>query len=691
MTGSSISRLIILIQSATLACFAAIVIVVAVLAWDASRQASDVVSATRTDQALFDAVIDVRGQIAKTLTAIIAENDPRSTIATHRDKAGATYETTIALLRDAPIAGRDTLIDGLEAAWGDMSAQQRLVDAQARLSLTDRDLDTVKPWSRSVRAVVQALNDTSEVVGNQVRLNDPFVAEMIQVRRLAWRVRDRFGSQCATLRRSVAKSRPLTPEVNAKWHDRIGSYQTAWSVIDTLLSRSGAPSTVVNAASQAQAATIAVQERLVALVAGFDDSGKPAMPAAEYTAFCNEPFGKIVNVAFAAMDEAVALAEKRKGDADIVLAAACAALLFALAMPVFTIRSVLNRFSRPIGKLMTAVGGLANREFGEPVPQMPRDDELGRLASALEELRKSALRSEELQQERLRAQQEQIARGDRLSSAVAAFETVIFGVVSAVNNASGHMQENSVSLSSIAEETTTRTRIVASASNEASTNVQIVASASEQLSASIKEVNVQISSSSDMANEAVGEVNRTTQSFEELKKAAQNIDAVVELIQNIASQTNLLALNATIESARAGEAGRGFAVVANEVKKLATQTHTATEDIARQIGGIQSAVGGCVEAIAIIGESIRKIDQSVSAIAVATDEQSEATQEIARNVQQAATGTTEVSENITSVTDMAGRTGDMSVEVLEASSDLNAQAESLSKEVNKFLADVRAI
>ena len=63
----------------------------------------------------------------------------------------------------------------------------------------------------------------------------------------------------------------------------------------------------------------------------------------------------------------------------------------------------------------------------------------------------------------------------------------------------------------------------------------------------------------------------------------------MELISSIARQTNLLALNATIEAARAGEAGRGFAVVASEVKTLAGQTAKATEEISRQVAGIQAA------------------------------------------------------------------------------------------------------
>lgn len=62
-----------------------------------------------------------------------------------------------------------------------------------------------------------------------------------------------------------------------------------------------------------------------------------------------------------------------------------------------------------------------------------------------------------------------------------------------------------------------------------------------------------------------------------LKDKVDGLIDIVGRIEMIARQTNLLALNATIEAARAGAAGRGFAVVAAEVKKLADDTHKATE------------------------------------------------------------------------------------------------------------------
>src|SRR5450755_3889605 len=124
----------------------------------------------------------------------------------------------------------------------------------------------------------------------------------------------------------------------------------------------------------------------------------------------------------------------------------------------------------------------------------------------------------------------------------------------------------------------------------------------------------------------------------QLGQAAREIGKVTETINEISSQTNLLALNATIEAARAGSAGKGFAVVANEIKLLAQQTASATEDIKVRIGGVQSSAADGIAEVERVSRIIHEVSDLVSSIAAAIEEQTTVTKDIARNIAHASNG-----------------------------------------------------
>jgi methyl-accepting chemotaxis protein len=347
--------------------------------------------------------------------------------------------------------------------------------------------------------------------------------------------------------------------------------------------------------------------------------------------------------------------------------------------------------SRPVVRMCAAMRALAAGDKSVEIPGVGRKDEVGQMADTVQVFKDGMIEAERLRgaNERQRAQAETDRKTGMLKLADN-FEASIKGVVNSVASQSTEMQSSAQAMSHTADEATQRATAVAASVQQASTSVQTVATAAEELSASVQEISRQVDQSSRIAGQAVSEAERSNQTVEALDRAAQRIGEVVQLIETIAGQTNLLALNATIEAARAGDAGKGFAVVASEVKSLASQTAKATEEIRGQIGAIQGATHETVEAIRTIGATIRQMSEIATAIASAVEQQGAATREIASNVQQAAQGTNEIAGNIEGVSRVATETGSAATQVLSAAGELSRQSETLRRDVDTFLATVRA-
>ncbi len=392
-----------------------------------------------------------------------------------------------------------------------------------------------------------------------------------------------------------------------------------------------------------------------------------------------------------------------------------AALLFGGSLAMWALFSI-----APLRKLTDSIQRLADGDLNVNIPKATTKDEVGLINKAVQVFRDNAHEIQELQkqaqeqaarekreeEERQKAQatqEEEQRKRDRdieeraqaerhkaMLSLADNFEASVRAVAEAVSTSASEMEVAAQEMTKTADETTNNSQIVAEAATSANSNAEAVANAADELSGSVRDIATQTGQSSAAAKNAVAQTEHAGRDISELKVAAQEIGDVVKLISDIAEQTNLLALNATIEAARAGEAGKGFAVVASEVKSLANQTASATQQISDQVAGMQQATNTAVDAIGEVERIIRDIDNTAVSIAAAVEQQDASTQEIARNVAEVSSGTREVTGSIGQVNDGATLTGRTANEVLTAAQQLSRQSEDLKSEVEGFITKIRS-
>ncbi len=310
---------------------------------------------------------------------------------------------------------------------------------------------------------------------------------------------------------------------------------------------------------------------------------------------------------------------------------------------------------------------------------------------ALEQMRTAEAEKAAMELKAEHQQQQQQAQEVEARNQLAdEFEKSLRVTVDELMEVSGGLDNEVKELQMIATDSSSAMQVATGATENVSQNVSSVASSAEEMSASVSEIARQVTKSTQVVEQAREHAGLSDKRIKELAERADKINNVLGMIGEIAEQTNLLALNATIEAARAGEAGKGFAVVASEVKSLANQSASATEEIGQLLTGIREATNDAVEVNQEIVKVIGEIGENASSIAAAVEEQSAATEEIARAAQMAAGETVDATEAVRNLETMSGKVQEVASLTANATSALSEQTKVLREKSDSFVVRIKS-
>ncbi|RKX84127.1 MAG: methyl-accepting chemotaxis protein [Spirochaetes bacterium] len=352
----------------------------------------------------------------------------------------------------------------------------------------------------------------------------------------------------------------------------------------------------------------------------------------------------------------------------------------------FILIFIVRNISRPLKEAVDYTKKIASRDLTAQIDSKysSRKDEIGMLIRALIEMKISL-------KEMMLLMNKDV---DSLSDASSELLTI-----------SGYMAtgatmttEKAGTVAAASEELNANSASVADGMEQSSANLNGVATATEEMTATIGEIAKNTESARVVTEKAVAQTEQVTKIMDILGGSANEIGKVTETITSISDQTNLLALNATIEAARAGTAGKGFAVVANEIKELAKQTASATEDIRSKIDGIQTSTKNSIIDIKKITEIVQNVNDYITTIAAAVEEQSVTTKDISDNMGQTSmsvhdasertiqnsTVSQEIAKEIAEVSLSAEQMSDSSRKVADSAKNLSKLSESIKQMVDTY-------
>ena len=616
--------------------------------WSHVRAANRLTQVAAASSNLFKGLHNLRLDRSQTTRDLLADKAAGTNSVLEEVRAAElpALKAGLTALRNIDFPDAQNSVSALDQAIAKLVVMHQRTNAAFSQPKTARPAELIQEALVQYGALLDLLDKISSNLANSVKLSDSYVDQLMQIKQLAWVVRN-VGGDASVMISNIMSGQPVPPDALVQYNRHVSGSETAWAALESLLPGLPLPSRFIEAVNKAKSEFFSTDYNnvrlgmLKALIAG----GKSDVSTADWVKLSVAKLASVLTVAEAALDVVTEHAAEQRASAQWRMVIEIGFLVLALAFSGGIMMLITRRVTTPLLLIQDCMLKVSRGDFNVSLPRTDRHDEVGEIVRAVnimvEQVRKT---------------------------------------VSEIKGSSREVTNASAEISTSTSDLSQRTEEQAASLEETSASMEQIATTVRRNAESAQEATKCAMATRDVADRGGEVAGKAVKAMARIEESSRKIADIISVIDEIARQTNLLALNAAVEAARAGEAGRGFAVVASEVRSLAQRSSQAAKDIAQLITNSTGQVKEGVDLVNQAGSALNEIVESIRTVAASVSE-------IATASAEQATGLDEVKRTLDQMDELTQRNSALVEENAATAQTLEHQAKAMDEQVAFFQVD----
>jgi len=370
---------------------------------------------------LFTAIQNFRLERGNVNTALrgspAIDTDSQSQIAKLRAGSAKALDSALTKLGALKVDDAGPAIETIREGRNALVQRRQEIDDALQQPKDQRPEHIGANWVAAIDDLVRGIDNLSSVLEAELSREDTFIADMIQLKQIAWSVRSDTGNDRLLVSEARVSGKRLTDEQREQFAVLTGRIDGAWKLIqDEARLKSTPPElkAAINAADNMYFKDFRpVRNKIVEELA----TGRPVeISSSDWTKLSAPSRQSIFMISKTAFDLASTHAVEEFNNAQRHFLGALLSMIVFSIIGVLTVLYVLRGVVKPITQITNTMRLVADGNLACQIPFEHRLDEIGSLSRALRVFRDNAIRTQQLYLEKIGAEAANRTKSDFLAN-----------------------------------------------------------------------------------------------------------------------------------------------------------------------------------------------------------------------------------------------------------------------------------